>query len=77
MKYILVFKPKYLKTSEMVDSSARSQNDSSVGDSKAKNTSPNPQNTTEQQQHSVCVMVWWVVVVGNPKNLDHTLGMDL
>ena len=43
----------------MIDSSARSHNDSSVGDLKANNTSPNPQNTSEQQ-HSVCVMVWWV-----------------
>ena len=28
----------------------------------------------EEQQHRVCVMVGWVV--GNTKNLDHTLHMD-
>ena len=46
--YLGQFKPKYLKTSEMVDSSARSHNDSSVGDSKAKNTSPNHQNPRDK-----------------------------
>ena len=65
--YLGQFKPKYLKTSEMVDSSARSHNDSSVGDSKAKNTSPNHQNP------SVKISAWadrWKVLFNASKSKD-------